>query len=557
MDIDVAIPDDGVVPGRRPAIKIFTSYASPILSLGMIGSGKSTRTRWAQEYFYEGDSSMGIPQHKVIDLDCDARMEPWFMVLPNPYPDQYRTLQEKEPGWTPRGYDVEVLVPAAEGIPDRVPDIVRPFRIAFSDLDREEFIILLGGQSFQEKIAMEVVWNRLIERDGINSFIDFLTGAQEIIAEGWVKMGGRVKRLCDDSTTASLLLKMDRLQKLGVIGEDGDPYLLDIEKIMNDKKKITAFSFAFFEDKNAQHLIIAYLLRKIISLREHRHYGKYPPLVLTHRELQKSAPARGKKDSFAFEGQSFSTKHIKKVVEEPRDMEVRFLADTQTPGKVDKDIRDGFLTRFLFPMDLATLIPLTSSFYLDKKTFIGIQRLGIGECAIKTVPDPHDPENRLGIQYPIRNRPTRSWCKKPGDQFFSIWKELGLKFVSYKLERVKSVISIEIVKKEEVEAANLKVDSMYDFSGRAVLSVVKAAGAEGIKLGGIKESQYIKDLALPKLTLIRILNHLIAKKALEKDLKTRRYKLGEFAAVPQTTQVQAQAAPDVLGADAAEDGEED
>jgi len=507
------------VVSKRPPVKIFSEFCSPTCSFGRIGSGKSVRVRWVMEYFYG--------EYKLIDIFDDGRLENVFMCFPNPYRKQYEALQEVNPNWEPQGYPTECFIPASPGIPDRIPTIFKPFKIVFSDLTREEFLILLGKLSIQEEVAMDVLWNLLVEKaKDLVHFPEFVAKSQDVLGDGFLKVGGRVKRIADDSTCFSLLLKLDRLNKLNILCEPTDPLALDLDTIMWDKKNVTCFSFAFMDSKNARHIIIGYLLRKIVSLRKAQRFGKYPPVVITHREIQKSAPARGKKSSYAFEGQSRSLEYLKEIVEEPRDIQVRLNADTQDPMKLDSDVRKGFVTKFLFSMDLAVLSSLTTHFYLDNKTFIGIQKLGIGECAIKTLPDPHDPDNRIGVQFPVLAMPTKSWCKSPGDQFFQVWKKHGGEFYNpkkeLKLAGPKDVISIKTISREESEEVNLRIESLYDHYGDVVRFIAKSKEA-GLKLKDLKEDPLIKGLGWGEMKIIRVLNRLVSEKKLRKDIKSKSY----------------------------------
>lgn len=445
----------GFVPRE---VKIFTPWPSGTMVYGSSGMGKSYLLHWLLEFFYARGS-------KIVDVYDEGRFENCYAYFPN----SNFIPSDMFPHIEPRGYPLECFVPMSESLPSKLPSLFKPFRITFSDLKKEEFIVLLGSLSRPQRDLISVAWRK--RKKGM-CFVDFFKLIHGLIADSRVKIGKQVLEICDNRSGLALLLKLDRLHQSGLMCDTSDPLALDFDKIMRDNKTITSFSFAFLEDRNLRHLLWAFILRMIHSMRKARQYSAYPELCLVHRELQKNAPARGKGLSTVYDGQKLALESIRAIIEEPRDPGIRVIADSQAPMKIDSEIRKGFATHFIFQMDRLVVEQLP--FWLDPKTTVGVQLLGVGVCAIKTRPERGNPLNRFGIQFPAYIPPTRSRCKEHDDLFFKIWKDAGLHFNTWKRPKIEKIIHIRrIEKKEKGEVVNLRKLSIYEYYHKTIELILK------------------------------------------------------------------------------------
>lgn len=482
-------------------VRTFTDYASHVIGYGSSGTGKSVNTRWIAEYFYD----QGL---KILDIYDEGRLENVFMHFPNKNPGMYDLFMTwcKQPfPFESEGFPVECFIPVSPGIPGKLPIIFKPFTIAFEDLSKQEFSILLGRLSAPQTELISLIWDNL----GKQSFENFISTTQDFIADGRIKVNNNIVNVCDDRLGLSVLQKVDRLNKLGLISDRKNPLNLDLKKIMRDSGTISCFSFAFLSSPNVRHLLWGYLFRKIYTLRINQLYWQYPEMAIIHREIQNNAPARGKRSSLSFEGQGISLEFIKKIIAEPRDIKIRLVADSQDPMKIDSDVRKGFSTKYIFQIDLAVLNSLIQQFWLDQKTYVGIQYLGLGQFALKIKPQYVNPMNRKGIQFPCMNPPPRSWCKSPDDLFFKIWKEHGLEFSNWKFVKPQSIIRIKkITSEEKQEVVKLSTEKLYDYFGKMIQVVVEKN--PGINIAEIAKDPLVKRMNWSRVYVYSIVERLLS-----------------------------------------------
>lgn len=485
-------------------IQLFTKEASHIISYGYPGTGKSVNTRFLTEEFLRKG-------HKIIDLYDEGRLENCFIAFPNP---DDKWMNDKFSQWIGKpftqeikGYPTECYIPITPNLPKTLPSIFKPFRILFSDLTRNEFIILLGKLAPPQMELVSMIW----DYSKVNkSFDDIINITNDFMTDSKIRVNKKVIDICDDKLGLSLLRKIDRLHTLGIISSSPkDQFNLKLNKIMEDQKTVTCFSFAFMEDQNIRHLLWGYLFRKIFTMRIQRLYRQYPPLAIIHRELQNNAPARGKRSYLSYEGQTLSLEFLKRIIAEPRDIKVRIIADSQDPMKIDTDVRKGFKTRFIFQMDRAVLDAITKQFYLPDKVYIGIQYLETGQFAVKSLSQRNNPLNRKGIQFPCMNPPPQSWCKSPDDLFFKIWKKLDLPFNDWKFDKTTSLISIKKISKKDKEEITMKTASLYEFYGRLISMIIREN--PGILTTQIIKHPTIKEMGWDKAKIYRTINHLANK----------------------------------------------
>ncbi len=484
-------------------IKIFTDYPSAICSYGSSGMGKSVRTRGVSEYLYGLD-------YKIIDIYDEGRFENCFMALPNERKSMYQDL----PDFEPQGYPVECLIPACPGTPRKLPSIFRPFRIAFEDLSEYEFKILLGRLNPVQDDLIHLAWSK---KKLNSSFSDFVKILKELSISTKVKIDNNtVIDICDSRTGLGILHKVERINRLNILSDRDDPWRLDLKSIMKDNKTVTCFSFAFLSDYNVRHLLWGFLLRRLFVLRMAQRYTRYPLLCIVHREIQNNAYARGKRSSFAYEGQSVALEYIRRIMKEPRDVGIRILGDSQDPMSVDSDVRKAFATRFLFQMDKMVLDSLCNHFWLDPKTYRGIQYLGVGECAVKCMPQKDNPYNRFGIQFPCKFPPPRSRCKEVNDLFFSIWKKKGFEFKEWDFSLQLPIFSIERLSKKDNEVVTMKTESVYDFYANNIAYVLKD-NPDGLSAANLYKDPLISGTFPHRALVYRVVEHMVSKNRITRE----------------------------------------
>lgn len=466
---------------------IFTRYPSHTISYGASGTGKSVNSKFCAELFYENNC-------KIIDVYDEGRFENCFYSFPNEDIWMFdlrkkRTGNQKE-YWKSKGYPTECYIPVCPTIPKKLPGLFKPFKIAFTDLQVSELIILLGTLSSSQQAVIHLAWDQVHKK---TTFEDFITTVRELISDTKIKIDNKIIDVCDDRTGLTILQRLNKLNQLGIISGKDDKLSLDLNKIMKDKSMITCFSFAFLEDQNIRHLLWGYIFRRIYTLRMKYQYYQYPELVIVHREIQNNAPARGKKSSLSYDGQALSLEFIKKIIAEPRDVGIRIFADSQDPLKIDSDIRKGFTTRFLFRMDWAIVASLTNQFWLDPKTTKGIQSQPMGVWTLKGVPEAHNARNRYGIQHRCTFPPPRSWCKKPNDLFFKIWAAKKLPFNTWNFKKPKTLLTMKRLSREEQkEVENFKERSIYDYYFSLIKIVVE--DNPGISIRELTDDPIIKKM---------------------------------------------------------------
>lgn len=509
---------------KVPKAQIITPYCSHSLITGMSGQGKSVWVRWLEEEFYRRGC-------KIIDLYDDGAYEGDFIAFPannplilNKFTNWIGNAQNKEPyhnfigGYRPKGYLMECYVPAVPELPRKLPNCFKPFTISFNDLTKYEFSILLGKLSGPEKLIMSIIWDNLKKKE---NFGEFLKTAADFILDSRITIQGKNMRAGDVAASLSLLQKINSLGQSGIVSDDDDPRNLDLDKIMKDKKTITTFSFAEMDDENKKHLLRGYLLRKIYTMRKIRKYSQYPELVLLHRELQNSAPARGKFSSEASEGQKIALEYITKIMGEPRFVKIRLIADTQTPKKLDATVRTGFTNYFMFKMNQTALDSLVEeNFTLPIPVYFGIPKLEQGQYAVASVPQKDNPLNQLGIGYPHQVRPPESYTREPDDFFFKMWKKEGGGFTTRPKEKEKEdLIKITRMSQEDKDAPNAKKLSYYESQGRIIMNLIREKGS--IAQNDILKHPLIKDVWEQR-TFYNLLD------GLSKSGKIERYKEGKF-----------------------------
>lgn len=522
-----------------PKFKCFTHYCSHAISYGASGTGKSVHTKSCAEKFYNGIPEEQIPPHKIIDIYDEGRLENCFYAFENPddWMFKLRKYRTGEPNeiWNPQAYPFECYIPVCPTTPKKLPSMFKPFKIAFNNLDEAEFQILLGTLSSYQKSVITLAWDQINPNTTFQEFINLM---KDLVSDTKLKIENKVIDICDDRTGIIILQKINKLNKLGLISDKADELSLNLDKVMRDKETITSFSFTFLEDQNIRHLLWGYLFRRIYYLRMKKKYYQYPDLALIHRELQNNAPARGKKSSLSYDGQGISLEFIKKIIAEPRDVGVRLIADSQDPLKIDSDVRKGFTTRFIFRTDQAIVNSLCNQFWLDDKTRRGIQSQQIGVWTLKGIPEPHNPMNKYGIQHKCTFPPPLSWCKKPGDLLFKIWKSKGLAFNTWSFKKAKSIISVKILtKKEKKEILTFKQKSLYEHY-LSILKVVIGANP-GISIKELSMDPLIKQMPWGNYTTVnRIVEQMCQEAKLTRAKRDKRTWALNLPGTEQVTVIQ-------------------
>jgi hypothetical protein len=479
-----------------PIVEEFTIEPSGTISYGAAGTGKTVQSIRVIVYWYDQG-------RKIIVIYDEGRFEFPLMALPND--DQ--TLIDESPDIKPRGYPVECFIPASPGIPVKVPDIMKPFRIGFNDLDLEEFLILVGRLTSSQEELVRLAWRNKKKSGTFKEFIDLI---QSYCIDNRRKINGIVIDVCDAKSGLGLLQKIDDLNQMCLLCDNDDPYRLDLDKIMRDKKTITCFSFAFLKNYNARHLVMGYLYRAIYWMRINKHFGRHPELVLVNCEVQNNAPARSKSGTFTADGQDISKEYLKRIGAEPRDVGIRLVCDSQDPLKIDSDFRKSFQTIFLFRLDRVVVETLAQQFWLPDSVKSGIQRQERGYCTLKCIPDVTNPLNHYGVQFNLKfpNPPCRT--KRFNEHFFEAWRLAGRKFISYKIEKPDSLIKDEGLSKQEMENADSRASqSLYTYYSNVVGCIIEEN--PGISLKDLSEHRLCKRMGWNYLRVNRIVDDMASR----------------------------------------------
>ena len=421
-----------------------TTFPSDTLICGNKGMGKSTKIKERCEWHF----SRGDVCFDMLDF---GRLENAFYYFParnrrlkNLYAKRIKSVHPNavlKDSWEPQGFPTDVYFPAVSGVNRRLPEIFRPFRISFSDLSFDELLILVGGHlTDYGKSLINLAWLHIEKQK--NPTLDNLT--KQVV--GYAKKGhalidGDKVPIADMRIATPLIRRLNDLQQTGILCDKDDPLALDLDKLMRDKSAIHSFTMRFLPRLEYAFLIYGWLCEKIYNLRMERH--GYPELCMFFREIQKIAPS-----SPSFDGQHISTKYLRMLSSEGRDLQIRMFYDTQKPMKVHKEIREIPQVYHMFQLDRNDIEAFGKIFFIPDSVATATTRYKIGFCTTRNAMDDYK------INANIIYMPPRSWCKEPEDDFIQIWKKLKLPLVKFKFTRPKGVMTItQIETKDEIPDA--------------------------------------------------------------------------------------------------------
>ena len=418
-----------------------TAFPSDTLICGNKGMGKSTKIKERCEWhFLRGDV--------CFDMLDFGRLENAFYYFPaqnrrlkNIHAKRIKAIHPQavlKDSWEPQGFPTDVYFPAVSGVNRRLPDIFRPFRISFSDLSFDELLILVGGHlTDYGKSLINLAWLHIEKQK--NPTLDNLT--KEVV--GYAKKGhalidGDKVPIADMRIATPLIRRLNDLQQTGILCDKDDPLALDLDKLMRDNSAIHSFTMKFLPRLEYAFLIYGWLCKRLYTLRMERH--GYPELCMFFREIQMIAPA-----SPSFDGQHISTKYLRMLSSEGRDLQIRMFYDTQKPMKVHKEIREIPQVYHMFQLDRNDIEAFGKIFYIPDSVATATTRYKIGFCTTRNAMDVYK------INANIIYAPPRSWCKEPEDDFIQLWKKRKLPLTTFKFTRPKGVMTIKQIEvKDEI-----------------------------------------------------------------------------------------------------------
>jgi hypothetical protein len=535
---------------------VYTTFCSASVMWGASGYGKSTLLHAEGETAYEAGS-------KIIGLnDDEGRFEYAFYAFKgreslfehfcktqvdwgNVSAADWEAIKKGEKyfsdifSWEPKAYPTEVFVPATPQTPHRLPEIFKPFTIAFSKIKPTELKLLLGKLSKRQERTIDILWMKNRKK----TFEDFIQLVKDYAVDRKVEINDIETNICEADEGIDLIYKLDRIYRLGFISTKDNPLDLNLTKILWDNKTITAFSFFNIEDGNVRFTLYAFLLRRIRRLRTNKlkdlSEKYFPELNILIHELQELAPANGYEDPYAAEGQKVCRRQLAKLMKQPRDIFVRIRADSQDPAAVFTQCRSGFKTTFIFYAERSVLDNIRALVYFPEHIYIGLQRSAIGVYCIKS--HPTGGKDYTGVNYPMMSIPPRSMVKSPEDRFFRAWLERGGVFKEWYFDAPDVITDFKRRKKEKLkDVPSIRERRIYDFLGALTVKALKQNPGQSVS--ELVEHPVLKDpdlnLGLSVEVLGIVIKHLEAQERLrrtpdEKDGRVLRcYLVDKPAGIP-------------------------
>jgi hypothetical protein len=420
-------------------IQATLNFPHATMAYGRSGTGKSVRTRRLSELGYEDG--------KVLDLLDEGRFEGCTIGLPAGSREAWKlylrrcmryygrdyALSQMKKGYMPKGYPIETLIPASLKIPSKVPDHFQTFRLYFPGMTYEEFSIFLGGGiSDLAKGLLDMAWASKKKNTTIEEFI---TDIKEFAASGMVKMGDTEARVADMRIASPLILRLITAYNSGLLTDDKEE-ILDLDAIMKDREKITLFSYAYIEEIELKYLLMAYILKRIHTLRRRNAEG-YPHLYLVMREVHKIAPMRS-----TYPAQNVSRGVLQELLLEPRDIQTYVIADSSRPNNLDSMCRSCFLPVYVFRCSEAVATALKEEYGgMSASVFNSLQHNPIGVCGHYL-----DSWNT-----PMVFKPPVSRIKNFDEHYFDIWRKSGGKFKHITPPKLKVLMEVRKLNTEEKE----------------------------------------------------------------------------------------------------------
>lgn len=402
-----------------------SDFPSANMIIGKQGVGKSTLGRCIIEDDFESG------EYCCIDLSDFGKCENACYAIPNFHTEVYDSFNAKcfshdnsfvSVKFVPKAFPTIIYVPAVRGIPNKLPNIFQPYRIAFQDLEFDEFILLCGFRG--DEVAVELLELSWSGKKDDESFEEFIKRA--ILMAGYGSIIAKVDDVSFQVNTAErrsfapLLRRIKRLWDSSLICDRGDKLALDLNSIMLDKTKIHSFTMAYLSDVNIQYTLYGFLLRRIHTMRI-RPQVEYPLLSLSIREVHKIAPS----GSDVLEGQRISRYYLFILVRDCRHVGTWIYMDTQDHRTVYWKVWSGVLyTWFIFRSDKVVVNDLQQQFYIPDSIAYDIPKYPVGVCATKFD----------DIKSPCVYPPPRSLVKDYREQFMFLWEGMKGGYRKWKFE---------------------------------------------------------------------------------------------------------------------------
>lgn len=397
-DMDLGDPVRGVA---------LDTEAMKTLFCGGTGDGKSTALETEAEDYYQQNVREGR-DYKLLDIVDIDKGENWFYDIPQQQPKLRRIRDEMGlPESFADGDDleqpsVEVLLPITPGLStDELPFdtdaesfSARPFSVPASDFPKRILIpCIMSRLSDSEEQTVRQAYDDVDRRKNDWSLRDL---ADEI----------RDRDELSPKHKADAVGVLRSLQDLGFIRTRDDPHTLNWDRIFRTTKTITIFSQAKIDTELGKYLCIAYLLDKILDLRQST-YG-LADAVLLMRELWEVTPQRGRlsPDERAAAVQESIANRMGKVMRKLRHFDLHLIADTQEPGDLHKQVREMFNRYVVFQSSRDTVDDIFKWTSNDRRgSFWGTLNQKKGQAGIVGKVEPAVQERDIEFLSPVAFAP--------------------------------------------------------------------------------------------------------------------------------------------------------
>ena len=338
--------------------RVFADNAH-IMVCGLTGSGKSNfietiaLDKWLKNY-------------KVIFFDL-FKYECCQLGFPETG-EMARVIRRDFPPSVPRGYPHKVLVPFVvtrlnkaientmqmnlpkhnnayieeqkkKGI-DAAYTVWQPFKLSFLRLDPDDLVVMMKAMTQSGTIATDFLMNTQ-DFQTMEELISTMVGLAskqglqlQVGFEGYPYQA----QIGKPEVYQALLRLFSRIQRSGLICNEKNQYVLDLEKEM-ESDEITTFSFANIDDRNYKFMVFVSIMRQIIDLRAAKRFKK--ELLLVIPEAPQFAPRKVSISPEAIGG--FSSLTIMQLFSaQARILGVTMICDMQIPQQLDNTVMSNF-----------------------------------------------------------------------------------------------------------------------------------------------------------------------------------------------------------------------
>lgn len=377
------------------------------LVCGGTGDGKSTTLEREAEDFYQQIAREGS-DYKLIDLVDIDKGENWFYDIPQQQPTLRRILKEMGlPADFTEDDDlaapsVEILLPLAPGLAERQLPYdteaeqftTQPFTVPASTLPKRILVpCIMSRLSDDQEQTVRQAYDDVNRQKSDWSLKDL---AEEIRS--------RDELSPKHKTDAIGVLRS--LQDLGFIRTAECPHTLAWRDLFKNTETITIFSQALLDSELGKFICIAYLVDRILDLRQDLY--SLPDAVLLMRELWEVTPQRGRlsPDERAAAVQEALANRMGKVMRKLRHFDLHLIADTQEPGDLHKQVREMFNRYVVFQSNRDTVDDIFSWTSNDRRgSFWGTLNQKKGQAGIIGKVEPAVQERDIEFLSPVAYAP--------------------------------------------------------------------------------------------------------------------------------------------------------